>query len=180
MTQSANLEVNQLYESNIITKKEIPLLIDWLPHNPLKIIKIYDTEKDTHNAGAFHEKCDDKAPTVIIIKTDKGCRFGGYTSKMWGSSSGAYITDNSAFLFSFDTNKKYKVNTPNYAIYCGNTIGPTFGNGHDIHIANYGPQNNSNYTNGMAYPLETQYELNKGNKNFTAINYEVYHIIYPK
>ncbi len=32
----------------------------------------------------------------------------------------------------------------------------------------------------MAYPLDTQYELNKGNKNFTAINYEVYHIIYPK
>lgn len=32
----------------------------------------------------------------------------------------------------------------------------------------------------MTYPLETQYELNKGNKNCTTINYEVYHIIYPE
>ena len=32
----------------------------------------------------------------------------------------------------------------------------------------------------MAYPLETQHELNKGGKNFTAKNYEVYQIIYPE
>ena len=179
-TQVTNLEVNQLYESNIITKNEIPLLIGWLPKHPLKVIKLYDSEKDTHNAGAFHEKCDDKAPTVVLIKTCQNCRFGGYTSKMWGSSSGGYIADSTAFLFSFDTNIKYKVNTPNYAIYCHHQYGPTFGNGHDIHIANYGPQNNSSYTNGMAYPLESQYALNKGIKNFTVKNYEVYQIIYPE
>ena len=166
-TQVTNLEVNQLYESNIITKNEIPLLIGWLPKHPLKVIKLYDSEKDTHNAGAFHEKCDDKAPTVVLIK-------------MWGSSSGGYIADSTAFLFSFDTNIKYKVNTPNYAIYCHHQYGPTFGNGHDIHIANYGPQNNSSFTNGMAYPLESQYALNKGIKNFTVKNYEVYQIIYPE
>ena len=57
---TANLEVNQLYESNIIQKNEIPLMIGWLPKHPLKIIKLYDTEIDTHNAGAFHQKCDDK------------------------------------------------------------------------------------------------------------------------
>ena len=56
--------------------------------------------------------------------------------------------------------------------------GQTLGNGHNIHIANYGPQNNSNFINGMAYPLESQYALNKGIKNFTAQNYEVYQIIY--
>ena len=175
-----NIEVNQLYESNIITKKEIPLLIGWLPKHPSKIIKLYDSEKDTHNVGAFHEKCDDKAPTIVLVKSCQNCRFGGYTSKAWGSSSGAYIGDTSAFLFSFDTNNKYKVNTPNYAIYCHHQYGPTFGNGHDLHISNYGPQNNSNYTNGMAYPLESIHALNKGVKNFTAKNYEVYHIIYPE
>ena len=47
-----------------------------------------------------------------------------------------------------------------------NSDGHTFGNGHDIHIANYGPQNNSSYINGMAYPLESQYALNKGIKKF--------------
>jgi len=37
--QTANLEVNQLYESNIIAKEEIPTMIGWLPKYPLKIIK---------------------------------------------------------------------------------------------------------------------------------------------
>ena len=181
MTNStANLEVNQLYQSNIITKNEIPLLIGWLPKHPLKIIQLFDTQIDTHNAGAFHQKCDDKGTTIVVVKTSSDNRFGGYTSKSWGSSTGAYVGDTSAFLFSFDTKKKYNVNTPNFAIYCNATYGPTFGNGHDLHIANYAPQNNSSYTNGMAYPLETIYELNKGVKNFTAKNYEVYQIIYPE
>ena len=99
---------------------------------------------------------------------------------MWGSSSGGYVADSSAFLFSFDTNRQYKVDTLNYAIYCSHSCGPTFSNENDIHLANYGPQNNSNFINGMAYPLESQYALNKGIKNFTAKNYEVYHIIYPE
>ena len=178
--QTANLEVNQLYESNIIAKEEIPTMIGWLPKYPLKIIKLYDTNNDTHNAGAFHEKCDNKGTTIVLIKTATNSRFGGYTSKSWGSSNGDYICDPTAFLFSFDTKKKYNVNTPKWAIYCHNQYGPTFGNGHDIHLSNYAPQNNSSYTNGMAYPLETQHELNKGGKNFTAKNYEVYQIIYPE
>lgn len=177
---TAHLEANQLYESNIIQKNEIPLMIGWLPKHPLKIIKLYDTQIDTHNAGAFHQKCDDKGTTIVLVKTSSNNRFGGYTSKSWGSSGGAYVGDTSAFLFSLDSKKKYIVNTPNYAIYCNATYGPTFGNGHDLHIANYGPQNNSNYTKGMAYPLETINELNKGVQNFTAKNYEVYQIIYPE
>ena len=176
---TANLEVNQLYESNIITKNEIPLLLGWLPQNPSKIIKLYDTQIDTHNAGAFHQKCDDKGTTLVLVKTDTNNRFGGYTSKSWGSANGAYIGDTTAFLFSLDKNKKYHVNTPNFAIYCHATYGPTFGNGHDLYISNYGTQNNGNYTKGMAYPLETINELNKGVQNFTVAIYEVYQIIYP-
>ena len=57
---TTNLEVNQLYESNIINKNEIPTLLNWLPKYPVKIIKLYDSQIDTHNAGAFHQKCDIK------------------------------------------------------------------------------------------------------------------------
>ena len=178
--QTANLEVNQLYESNIITKEEIPLILSWLPKHPKKIIKLYDTLVDTHNAGAFHAKCDNKGPTIVLIKSNSNCRFGGYTSISWGNASGAYVCDSSAFLFSFDSKKKYNVDTPNYAIYCHHQYGPTFGNGHDIHLSNYAPQNNSSYTQGMAYPLETKNELNKGGQNFTPKSYEVFQIIYPE
>ena len=87
MTQSSEeIVINHLYQSNIITKEEIPLLIGQLPKHPKKIIKLYDTEIDTHNAGCFHSKCDDKGVTIVLIKTDINRRFGGYTSKSWGSS----------------------------------------------------------------------------------------------
>ena len=83
---TANLEVNQLYESNIIMKEEIPLIISWLPKHAKKIIKLYDTLVDTHNAGAFHAKCDNKGPTIVLIKSNSNCRFGGYTSSSWDKS----------------------------------------------------------------------------------------------
>ena len=178
--QTPKIEINQLYESDIITKEEIPLLIGWLPKHPSKIIKLYDTKIDTHNAGAFHSKCDDKGPTVVLVKSDSNCRFGGYTSISWGASSGAYIWDESAFLFSFDNKKKYNANTPNYAVYCHHQYGPTFGSGHDMHLSNYAPQNTSSYNIGCAYPLETKNELNKGSQNFTPKSYEVYQITYPE
>ena len=98
----------------------------------------------------------------------------------WGASAGGHVRNDSAFLFSFDNKKKYNVNTPNYAIYCHNQYGPIFGNGHDIYLSNYAPQNNTNTTNGCAYPLETKNELNKGKSNFTPISYEVYQIKYPE
>ena len=178
--QTPKIETNQLYESDIITKEEIPLLIGWLPKHPSKIIKLYDTKIDTHNAGAFHSKCGDKGPTIVLVKSDSNCRFGGYTSISWGASSGAYIRDESAFLFSFDNKKKYNVNTPNYAVYCHHQYGPTFGDGHDMHLSNYAPQNTSSYNIGCAYPLETKNELNKGSQNFTPKSYEVYQITYPE
>ena len=171
-------EINQLYESNIILRNEIDLLKNWLPKEPTKIIKLYDSYKDSHNAGSFHRKCDNKGNTIVLVKTDSDFRFGGYTEKSWGSSTGDYICDTSAFIFSFNTKKKYLVDTPKYAIYCHFQYGPTFGNGHDIHISNYAPQNQNSYSTGMAYPLEEINILNGGNKNFTA-NYEVYQIIYP-
>ena len=84
--QTPKIDTNQLYESDIITKDEIPLLIGWLPKYPTKIIKLFDTKIDTHNAGAFHSKCDDKGPTIVLIKSDSNYRFGGYTSISWGTS----------------------------------------------------------------------------------------------
>ena len=32
---------------------------------------------------AFHKCCDDKGPTLTIIKCTNGCIFGGYTTQSW-------------------------------------------------------------------------------------------------
>ena len=46
----------------------------------------------------FHKLCDNKGPTVTILKTSTGKRFGGYTSVSWESLDiGKYKADSSAF-----------------------------------------------------------------------------------
>ena len=172
------IEVNHLNDSNIINKDEIQQLIEWLPKTPQKILKLYDTTEDAPNCGSFHQKCDNKRDTIVFVKSNKNCRFGGYASQPWDWRINNYIVDPNAFIFSLDRKKKYPVNIPEQALYSHIDYGPTFGRNHDFHISNYCTQNNGSYTKGKVYPLEEKHILNKGERNFYVKNYEVYHIIY--
>merc|ERR1712157_614582 len=49
-------------------------------------------------ASKFHELCDDHGPTLVIIQSNYGHVFGGYTSKKWSSNEGS-SEDEDAFLF---------------------------------------------------------------------------------
>ena len=46
---------------------------------------IYRGSEDGFTAAVFHKKCDQKGPTLIIIKSDKGKIFGGFTDIDWNS-----------------------------------------------------------------------------------------------
>ena len=39
----------------------------------------------------FHEYCDDKGPTLVIIKSSGGWIFGGYTTRSWSGDSIYYV-----------------------------------------------------------------------------------------
>lgn len=41
--------------------------------------------KDGFKAEIFHQKCDDQSNILILIKSDKGNIFGGFTTKKWSS-----------------------------------------------------------------------------------------------
>ncbi|XP_022799677.1 uncharacterized protein LOC111337607, partial [Stylophora pistillata] len=108
----------------------------------------------------FHSLCDNKGPTVTIVRVGKYI-FGGYTSTSWTSSC-AYRYSSSAFLFSL-------VNKPGwrpvklsqtgvygshnaYSMYGCYDRGPSFGNGHDFYINSYASSNtNSNTDLGYTY-----------------------------
>ena len=49
---------------------------------------IFRGSKDGFTAAAFHLKCDNKGPTFIIIKSESGKIFGGYTDIAWTSKNG--------------------------------------------------------------------------------------------
>ena len=54
----------------------------------------------------FHEKCDNIPNTLVVIKSNKNRRFGGFTSEVWESDHlGKRKADKNAFLFSLDKKK---------------------------------------------------------------------------
>ncbi|XP_071161983.1 interferon-induced protein 44-like [Mytilus edulis] len=98
---------------------------------------LYKATRDGCTATAFHNKCNNRGPTVTILYNTNDSVFGGYTSISW-SSAGAYHVDASAFLFRLYQNRnwipvKMPFNGNNYnSIYDDATYGPTFGGGHDL------------------------------------------------
>jgi hypothetical protein len=44
---------------------------------------IFRASKENFQATAFHSKCDNQGPTIVIIKSSQGNIFGGYNSIPW-------------------------------------------------------------------------------------------------
>ena len=58
------------------------------PFNEMKQIHKLLFRASTHGwkSTDFHSHCDNKGPSLVIIKTAKDYVFGGYTSVSWDSS----------------------------------------------------------------------------------------------
>jgi len=97
----------------------------------------------------FHDKCDKKKNTFIIIKSTNDNVFGGYTEQDWTANSD-YKTDANAFLFSFinKDNKPLvmKCQEPDKAISCFGGNGPIFGK-IDLSIAKSSNENIKSWSN---------------------------------
>lgn len=104
----------QMFKSNIIDKKEEKVIYNWIKSKIVSTDLIYDTTTDGDSIDAFKEKCNGKCPTLVIIKTDTGIVFGGYTTSPWKENGP--IPDNNAFVYSLNPNKKYPVKMPKYAL----------------------------------------------------------------
>ena len=47
---------------------------------------LYSAEDDGWTAAKFHELCDGKGPTLVLIESEHGCIFGGSTSCSWAGN----------------------------------------------------------------------------------------------
>ena len=84
--------------------------------------------KDGSSCSTFHEKVDNKGPTIILFESEDGYKFGGYTSQSFGQE-GYWAKDNDSFLFNFINLNKYPIKNTNYeAIFRGekSDYGPEF------------------------------------------------------
>ena len=104
--------------------------------NPVRIEKIFRASEYNFEAAKFHQYCDNKNDTLVLIRTEFGKTIGGYTHYPWISSNGEYVHDSEkrAFIFSLDLKEKYIPQDENNLIYCNSSEGPSFGGGIDIRI----------------------------------------------
>ena len=132
----------------------------------------YKATVDGDSPETFRKLCDGISPMLFLIETVDGYRFAAYTSLYFSEDiKSGYREDNQAFIFSFDTGKKYKIEQPEYAVSDTKGYFPMFGK-RDIFI---GKDILSGANSYALYPVSYErdpnapgdYILNGGMKKFT-------------
>ena len=132
------------FKSQILTDErqmsDLIKLCDLSPNDKWSLL--YRGTRDGSGSRDFHSRCDGHSNTLTILKAKQSSYiFGAFTKVSWESSTnGKWELDPNAFIFSL-TNKdnkplKMKIDSNRHknAIFCDSEYGPTFGDGHDIHI----------------------------------------------
>ena len=184
------LDINyEFQDKSSIIDKEInkqKLIINWIKEktkqNSIKFHLIFKMSENGSKSEDFHKYCDNKGPTLILIKTNKNRTFGGFTPLNW-QLEGKKIFDHNdqTFIFSLDLMKKYDmINPKKEAIYCSKKEGPDFG-GSDFSLSEDMNKGNSYANSGSNFLSDNNLELTggKGKKeSFDVEEFEVYKVIY--
>ncbi len=78
------------------------ILKNWEPCKKVFSVLLYRGSQDGWNYKNFHDRCDNKGPTITLFEVNgKNKRCGGYTSVNWDCSN-TFKSDCNSFLFSLD------------------------------------------------------------------------------
>ena len=166
----------------IRTPHEINTLSAYISDKEIITYEIcYKSSEDGDSPTKFLEKCAKFVPLVFLIETTEGYRFAVYINQFLNyelnMGKGGYIWDNRAFIYSFDTNKKYNIKEPDYAIHVQPNEFPWFGK-KDVYI---GKDFTWSYSSFSEFPAAFErndddpgdYILNGGIKKFNIKEMEV-------
>lgn len=82
---------------------------------------------DGKNSDAFHQRCDNKSPTLTLYKSEK-TRFGGFTKETWENVEGPIMkNDKDTFVFNLDSQKAFFSIKNSTSIMSGTGYFPCFG-----------------------------------------------------
>lgn len=104
-------------------------LKNWInPNSNLKAELLYRLSRDGNSYAKFHDLCDNKGNTLLLVKLYDGDILGGYTTQNW-DNSGVWKKDKYSFVFSLTNNKIALNNNESEGhIYCAHYCrGPCFG-----------------------------------------------------
>ena len=172
----------KIMDSIILDENSEKRIFEWIKgviNYRLKLL--YRASRDGHGCSVFHDKCDNKGPTLVVCKTSFGKIIGGFTKMPWKypTIGGLFFIDESysSFLFSITLGEKYPLKEGKYVICGDKSYGPIIGN-FDLLLVD-----NSNKNNIVNCDIGTCYDF-KGNKNdfyggipFKVEDYEVFQLI---
>ena len=174
--QIIKTKISQNNEIFLMNEEEKNLISNWIEENSKKEFKlIFKSSLNDDLIKTFHEKCDNKNNTLIIIKSSNGKKFGGYNPLLWNISD-KYNNDSKTFLFSLDLKKKFiieKENEINFAS-IGKNDCILFGNG-DLCIFDMFTKNDKNFSKPCSFNI-IDYQLTGGDEYFKVDELEVYSI----
>jgi hypothetical protein len=147
---------------------------------------LYRGSRDGFHAANFHKKCDSCANTVTLILSTNGCVFGGFTSVPWDSAN-SWRRDLTPPSFLFSVKNCAGIPpmifpiTNNEKAICGvATLGPLFGGGIDLCVADNCDANITSYSRlGHSYRNDTGLrgeEVLAGNSKFQVKEIEVFSV----
>ena len=137
---------------------------------------IYKATVDSDKAQAFHNKCDKAQSTLVLIETNRGKRFGGFTSCSWDGEC-LEKKDENAFIFSLNKMHTYDNIKGEDAIGCYPKFGPIF-MGCQIRIYdNAFVKGGTTFEKGLNFDTQEDYELTGGEREFAVKEIEVYEVL---
>jgi len=107
--------------------------------------------RDGFDAKDFHERCDNKGPTLTIIQATSECVFGGYSHLSWDCSGEKKIHPYT-FIFTLINPQdipptRYFNGEEGIEINCVERYGPTFGKTNSaIYVSKNSNEDKKNYT----------------------------------
>lgn len=179
--------VQPFKDSVILSSSQGQTLMSWLKNTSgfpkTNEQLLYRASRNGWATSNFHSCCDNKGPTVIVIKSGNYI-FGGYAEQSWDGDN-SYKRAQNSFLFSLvnpsglsPTKMALRSGQERYAMYCNANSGPTFGGGsyYDLYICNAPNSNNCstylyNYQCPSGQPCHT---FLTGGQNFTVSEMEVF------
>ena len=173
------IEKNEVIGDIIHNKNELDMITNKINKENKKIIinLLYKATADSDKASVFHEKCDKAKNSIVLVETENGMRFGGYTTCSWSGNCVDKI-DPEAFIFSFDKMKTYDNIPGDEAIGCYPKFGPIF-LGYQIKIFdNFFIKGGTTFERELNFNTEEDYELTGGDREFKVKDIEVYEVLF--
>ena len=170
--------IEYVVKKELQKQKDLNRIKEWIsPGKDIKFKLLFKKSRDGNTTKDFHDLCDNKGKTLIIIETIEGRKFGGVTYDNWNTNNSWRINPKD-FVFSLDSNKKYNYSGRGNTTVGDITYGFAFGDSRtfEVDICFRNQSLNEGISNSSP-SFKTNKELNNGNEKFRTKEIEVYQII---